>query len=74
MKIKSGKKEFILNETTVKKFSDHMKKYPDLYKYLAGIVKKNIPIKKKNLVIVDLGCGPGLLSKKLVEEIQNKEA
>ena len=37
-----------------------MKKYPELYKKLAKIVKDNVSVSKP--VIIDLGSGPGLLS------------
>jgi len=59
--------DFSLNETTVKQFEKYMRKFSDLYKYLADIVKENISRKTKNPVIVDLGIGPGLLSKEISE-------
>ena len=42
-----------------------MRKYQELYDNLADIVKKNIPRKLKSPIIVDLGCGPGLLTQKI---------
>jgi uncharacterized protein (TIRG00374 family) len=64
---KLGKK--FLNERTVENFSNYMKKFPELYRYLSDIVKKNIPKKITKPVIIDLGAGPGLLSKELRKQI-----
>ncbi|KYK33140.1 MAG: hypothetical protein AYK22_01130 [Thermoplasmatales archaeon SG8-52-3] len=60
-----------LNEKTVERFSNYMKKYPELYRYLAEVVKKNISNKTNKPVIVDLGVGPGLLSQALIKQIPN---
>jgi hypothetical protein len=62
-----------LNEKTAESFSDYMKKYPELYINLAEIVKTNIPKKITNPVIVDLGVGPGLLSKEMIKLIPNSK-
>lgn len=62
-----------LNERTVERFSSYMKKFPELYRYLSNIVMKNIPKKVTKPVIVDLGAGPGLLSKELSKQIPNAE-
>ena len=61
--------EFVLNEKTIKNFERYMKKYPELYRYLADIVKKNISKKVSNPIIIDLGAGPGLLSLELFKQI-----
>ena len=53
--------KFSLNEKTAEKFSDYMKKFPELYSYLVSIVKKNIPKNFEKLIILDLGTGPGIL-------------
>lgn len=60
--------EFKLDEDNCKDFERYMMKYPDLYKDLASIVKETISSVKKP-VIIDLGVGPGLLSKELTQRI-----
>ena len=60
-----------LNEKTVERFSNYMKKYPELYRNLTDVVKKNIPNKITKPVIVDLGVGPGLLSQEIIKQIPN---
>ena len=64
---------FSLNEKTVERFSDYMKKYPELYKSLTEIVKKYIPKTKTKPVVIDLGAGPGLLSKDIINQISNSK-
>ncbi|KYK29160.1 hypothetical protein AYK20_00415 [Thermoplasmatales archaeon SG8-52-1] len=61
--------KFDLNEKNIKNFETYMKKYPELYKNLADIVKKYISKKVKNPIIIDLGAGPGLLSLEIVKNI-----
>jgi len=46
-------------------FEKYMKKYPQLYQHLASIVKNNISSNLRKPVILDLGIGPGLLSKEI---------
>ena len=60
-----------IDKITSRKFENYMKKYPELYKSLASIIKRYITPKIKNPIIVDLGCGPGLLSKELKGIIPN---
>jgi len=60
-----------LDEKVIKSFQDYIKKFPELYDYLADIVKKNISKKVKNPVVMDLGCGPGLLTQTIFERISN---
>jgi len=62
---------FKLDENTAPRFERYMKRFPELYRYLADIVKKNISQDAKKSVIVDLGIGPGLLSKKLNDLLPN---
>ena len=57
--------DFKIDEKTAIRFEKYMKRYPQLYQYLADIVKKNITDNIKNPVILDLGIGPGLLSKEI---------
>lgn len=54
-----------IDENTAIRFENYMKKYPQLYQHLAYIVKKNIKDNIKKPVILDLGIGPGLLSKEI---------
>jgi len=53
--------KFSLNEKTAERYSEYMKKFPELYNYLASIVKKNISKNVEKPVIIDLGTGTGLL-------------
>ena len=61
----SKTKKFIFSKENVKRFENYMRKYPELYEKLALLVKKNIPKSNSKPVIIDLGVGPGLLSKKI---------
>lgn len=63
--------KLFLDEKIVERFSSYMKKYPELYRNLANIVKKNISKKITKPVIVDMGIGPGLLSLELNKQISN---
>ena len=60
---------FSLNENNVERFTNYMKKYPELYESLTDIVKKYIPKKAIKPAIIDLGVGPGLLSKEIINQI-----
>lgn len=61
--------DFVLKKETIDRFASYMKKYPHLYDYVADLVKKNLSKKASKPVIVDLGVGPGLLSKSIVEKM-----
>jgi glycosyltransferase 2 family protein len=61
--------KLFLNEKSAERFSNYMKKYPELYRYLAAIVKENISNEITNPMIVDLGVGPGLLSEEIINQI-----
>jgi len=63
--------DFKLDEDTTSDFEKYMKKFPELYIYLAKIVKKRLPKKVEKPVILDLGIGPGLLSKEINNLIPN---
>ena len=56
-----------MDDRTAEKFAKYMKKYPNLYEYLAKIVQKHIPSSKP--MIIDLGAGPGLLSLEIHKKI-----
>jgi ubiquinone/menaquinone biosynthesis C-methylase UbiE len=57
----------LLNETTIRDFAAYMKRFPELYEYLADIVKRYVSL--CHPLILDLGAGPGLLSVKLIQQI-----
>ena len=57
----------LLDETTIRDFAAYMKRFPELYEYLADIVKKHVSL--CHPLILDLGAGPGLLSVKLIQQI-----
>ena len=59
----------MFDDKTAERFAEYMEKYPELYENLAGVVKRFV--KNKNPAIVDLGVGPGLLSKAILKEIPN---
>ena len=61
----------MVNEKLAKDFSEYMKKFPELYDYLADLVKKNIPKSVKKPVIIDLGCGPGLLANSIFNDFKS---
>ena len=59
--------EFLVDDTTAEAFATYMKKFPDLYEYLAEIVRTNTT--EERPCIIDLGVGPGLLSVELHRKI-----
>jgi len=59
----------LINDKTAEKFAKYMKKYPNLYKFLACIVQKHMI--NAHPIIIDLGVGPGLLSLELHKKIPN---
>lgn len=61
--------KFALDEKTIKNFESYMKKYLELYRYTAEIVKRNISKKVSNPIIIDIGAGPGLLSLEIAKKI-----
>ena len=64
--------KFLLNEETAERFSEYMKKFPELYSYLVLIIKKNISNVEKP-IILDLGTGPGLLFVEINKQIPHAE-
>lgn len=60
-----------IDEITSRRFENYMKKFPELYNSLASIVKNYVSNKIKKPIIIDLGCGPGLLSKEINKLIPN---
>jgi ubiquinone/menaquinone biosynthesis C-methylase UbiE len=65
--------KFELNEITSRRFAKYMEKYMEFYENLATIVKRNIPKKIKKPLIIDLGVGPGLLSRAMYKSIPGAE-
>lgn len=57
--------DFKFDEKKAINFEKYMKKYPQFYQHLASIVKNNISSNLIKPVILDLGVGPGLLSKEI---------
>jgi len=56
-----------MDETTVKDFATYMKRFPELYAYLARIVRRHVS--QSRPVILDIGAGPGLLSLEILHQI-----
>ena len=54
--------DIMLDEQLIERFENYMERFPDLYFYLTGIVKRFLPESVIKPLIVDLGVGPGLLS------------
>ena len=65
--------KFSLNEKIAERFSEYMKKFPDLYSHLVCVVKKNLPKNVKKPIIIDLGTGPGLLFFEINKQISHVE-
>jgi len=59
----------LVDEVTAEAFASYMKKYPNLYEYLAQVVQKHSSVKKS--IIVDLGVGPGLLATEILKKMPN---
>jgi ubiquinone/menaquinone biosynthesis C-methylase UbiE len=57
----------LVDDKTAEAFARYMKKFPDLYQYLAKIVRKYTV--SSHPVIIDLGVGPGLLSTEIHREL-----
>lgn len=64
---KTGGHEFLIDNKTAEEFAIYMKKFDDLYKYLAAIVQKHTPLSQP--FILDLGVGPGLLAIQIFRKI-----
>jgi len=65
--------KFSLNEKIAERFSEYMKKFPELYSYLVCIVKKNLSKNVQKPIIIDLGTGPGLLFFQINKQIPHAE-
>jgi ubiquinone/menaquinone biosynthesis C-methylase UbiE len=50
----------LVDDKTAEEFATYMKKFNDLYEYLASVVQRHTSL--AHPVILDLGVGPGLLS------------
>lgn len=65
-------KKFKLDEQNCRRFERYMKRFPEMYSFLAGFLKEYLS-DIKNPIIVDLGMGPGLLSKEINKVIPDAE-
>lgn len=61
--------ELLVNDKTAEAFEAYMKKFNELYASLSKIVKNNTST--THPIILDLGCGPGLLSCEILKQIPN---
>ncbi len=70
-----SKRFFSFNLTTDNclRFKRYMKKYQNMYRQLAEIIKKHISNDLSKPLIIDLGVGPGLLSDEIKKIIPNGE-
>lgn len=59
--------DFLVADKTAEEFTKYMKKFNDLYRDLSQIVRKHTTTPRP--VILDLGCGPGLLSNEILKKI-----
>jgi ubiquinone/menaquinone biosynthesis C-methylase UbiE len=57
----------LVDDKTADEFTIYMKKFTDLYIALSKTVKRYITTLQPN--ILDLGCGPGLLSAEIVKQV-----
>jgi ubiquinone/menaquinone biosynthesis C-methylase UbiE len=61
--------DFLVDNKTAEKFSTYMKKFIELYTALSKIVQNHTGT--PHPFIVDLGCGPGLLSLEILKQISD---
>jgi ubiquinone/menaquinone biosynthesis C-methylase UbiE len=59
--------DFLVDDKTAEEFTKYMKNFKDLYRDLSQIVKKHTTTARPFLL--DLGCGPGLLSNEILKQI-----
>jgi ubiquinone/menaquinone biosynthesis C-methylase UbiE len=59
--------DLLVDDKTAEEFTTYMKKFTDLYIALSSVVKKYT--ESPNPYILDLGCGPGLLSTEILKQI-----
>jgi ubiquinone/menaquinone biosynthesis C-methylase UbiE len=57
----------LVDDKTAEEFTAYMKKFTDLYIYLSEIIKNHTTA--SHPYILDLGCGPGLLSIEILKQI-----
>jgi ubiquinone/menaquinone biosynthesis C-methylase UbiE len=61
--------DFLVNDKTAEEFSIYMKKFIELYSVLSKIVKNHT--RTSHPFIVDVGCGPGLLSLEILKQVSD---
>jgi ubiquinone/menaquinone biosynthesis C-methylase UbiE len=59
--------DFLVDDETAEEFTVYMKKFMDMYIFLSKIVKNHTIA--SHPIILDLGCGPGLLSIEILKQI-----
>jgi ubiquinone/menaquinone biosynthesis C-methylase UbiE len=57
----------LVDDKTAEEFTAYMKKFTDLYNYLSEIIQNHTTA--SHPYILDLGCGPGLLSIEILKQI-----
>lgn len=62
------KKEIHITDSLADEFTQYMQKHPQVYQELAEQITMHLPA-QQNSTIVDIGCGPGLLIKELLEKM-----
>ncbi len=62
-------KKSVLSGEKVENFTRYMERYPELYRHLVSYVEKYLDKKSKSSVVLDLGCGPGLLLREMEDLI-----
>lgn len=62
----TGGCEFLIDDKTAEEFAIYMKKFGDLYEYLASVVQRHSS--SSDSFILDLGVGPGLLSVEILRK------
>ena len=58
-----------MNTQTAESFTAHMKEFPEMYENLVDLLYKQLPRDRKSSLILDVGCGPGLLLKTLQQHL-----
>jgi ubiquinone/menaquinone biosynthesis C-methylase UbiE len=57
--------DFLVDDKTAEEFTKYMRKFNDLYRDFSHIVRKHTTTAQPS--ILDLGCGPGLLSNEILK-------
>ena len=60
-----------MNTQTAESFTAHMKEFPEMYENLVDVLCKQLPRDRKSSLILDVGCGPGLLLNALQQRLSS---